>query len=449
MGESEDRIYQLNISEFIEEVRDNGVLRKAWYNNPELGNCLFKETHKPSWLAVDIRSDWSEKVIYEIATLLNLPVARYEFATGYVNESTESVDGIVSVNCIPINSTEISGEKFLMANINYESSNHSEYIVERVLNTLQLGKVMPPKSWTHIPNIDSGAKLFVGYLILDALVNNKDRHDHNWGVIAIGNRLELIPSFDHGFSLGASENISKPEFSISYYLDRYRSSFHDGDGALPTLEVFVRAAKLYPEAAQIWQDKLRSITPEQIDEIFNRIPEGRITPTAATFAKALLEYNRSQILNLDLESIQPQLDEQAILTAIETLKQEVIEASKLPTLDFDKDTLSYMRDFVIYRSTKDSNNLQPTLEYEDELNRRLFKAIEDDISIFSGYISEIKYLIEEEMSDEGLINPLSLDDSGDEEDSDDSDKYKSNPITKPENSSPPNQSQSDDLGESI
>ena len=53
------------------------------------------------------------------------------------------------------------------------------------------------------------------------------------------------------------------------------------------------------------------------------------------------------------------------------------------------------------------------------------------------------------MSNEGLINPLSLDDSGDEEDSDDSDKYKSNPITKPENSSPPNQSQSDDLGESI
>jgi hypothetical protein len=443
MRESEDRIYQLNISEFIEEVRDNGVLRKAWYNNPELGNCLFKETHKLSWLAVDIRSDWSEKVVYKIATLLNLPVARYEFAIGYVNESSESVDGIVSVNCIPINSTEISGEKFLMANINYESSNHSEYIVERVLNSFELGKVMPPKSWTQIPDIDSGAKLFVGYLMLDALVNNKDRHDHNWGVIAIDDRLELIPSFDHGFSLGASENILKPEFSISYYLDRYRSSFHDGDEALATLEVFARAAQIYPDAAKIWQDKLRAITSEQIDEIFERIPEGRITPTAATFAKALLEYNQAQILNLDLELIQPQLDEQAILTAIETLKQEVREISNLTTIDFDEDNLSYMRDFVVYRSTKDSNNLQPAIEYADELYRRLFKAIEDDISIFSeGSISSLKDLIEAEMSDEGLINPLSLDDSDDN-------MLKSNPITKTENSSPPKQSQSDDLGESV
>jgi hypothetical protein len=300
MGDLEYPIYELNISGFTEEVRDNGVLRKAWYNNSELGKCLFKETHKPSWLAVDIRSDWSEKVIYEIAKLLELPVARYEFATGSIKESSESVDGILSVNCIPENSTEFSGEDFLMEQINYESSNRSEYVVERVLNALELGKVMPPESWTQMPDIDSGAKLFVGYLMLDALVNNKDRHDHNWGVIAIGNRLELIPSFDHGFSLGASENISKPEFSISYYLDRYRSPFHDRGEPLTPFEVFSNAAKLYPETAQIWQDKLRLITPQQIDEVFERIPEGRITPAAAKFAQDLLAFNQELILSLDL-----------------------------------------------------------------------------------------------------------------------------------------------------
>jgi hypothetical protein len=43
---------------------------------------------------------------------------------------------------------------------------------------------------------------------------------------------------------------------------------------------------------------LRSITPTQIDEIFNRIPEGRITPIADRFARQLLEYNREKILEI-------------------------------------------------------------------------------------------------------------------------------------------------------
>jgi hypothetical protein len=47
------------------------------------------------------------------------------------------------------------------------------------------------------------------------------------------------------------------------------------------------------------------------------------------------------------------------------------------------------------------------------------------------------------MENEGLINPQCL------EDNSDSDIYKSNPIVKLENANPPEQSQSDDLGESI
>jgi hypothetical protein len=38
------------------------------------------------------------------------------------------------------------------------------------------------------------------------------------------------------------------------------------------------------------------ITPEQINEIFDRIPEGRITPISATFAKDLLAYNQNELL---------------------------------------------------------------------------------------------------------------------------------------------------------
>jgi hypothetical protein len=40
-------------------------------------------------LISDARMDWSEKVTREISKLLGLPAARYEFATGYFEESTE------------------------------------------------------------------------------------------------------------------------------------------------------------------------------------------------------------------------------------------------------------------------------------------------------------------------------------------------------------------------
>jgi hypothetical protein len=50
---------------------------------------------KMTWDRGKYYSDWSEKVIYEIATLLNLPVARYEFASlstsraNYINLSRD------------------------------------------------------------------------------------------------------------------------------------------------------------------------------------------------------------------------------------------------------------------------------------------------------------------------------------------------------------------------
>jgi hypothetical protein len=425
----------------------------CWYKSTELGKFFFKEANpSPILPYYTPPADWSEKAACEIAKLLNLPVARYELATLIIDGTNEKIDGVISVNCFPAESKiafSNTGEELLIMASQFDKSSSNAHTIENNLIALDLADVKPPSNWeAKIIGINTGAEVFVGYILLDALINNIDRHSSNWGVIGVkegtGIKLELMPSFDHALSLGSNDN-NEFNLSPSAYVNEYSlSAFREENYNLSTLEVFNRAAELYPEAAAIWKEKLAAITSSQIEEIFDRIPEGRITPTAATFAKALLEYNRSQILNLDLESIQPQLDEQAILTAIETLKQEVIEACKLPTLDFDEDTLSYMRDFVIHRSTKNSNASQSTVGYEDELNRRLFEAIENDLSIFDkGDVLNLKYLIQEEMENEGLINSYCLDDSSG------SDMYKSNPIAKLENTNPPKQSQSDDLGESI
>jgi hypothetical protein len=44
---------------------------------------------------------------------------------------------------------------------------------------------------------------FCGYLILDALVANRDRHEQNWEILrSPGGQVPLAPSYDHGNSLG-------------------------------------------------------------------------------------------------------------------------------------------------------------------------------------------------------------------------------------------------------
>lgn len=52
------------------------------------------------------------------------------------------------------------------------------------------------------------------------------------------------------------------------------------------------------QAAKIWSDQLAALNPDDINQIFNRLPEGRITEVSANFAKRLIEYNRTELLRL-------------------------------------------------------------------------------------------------------------------------------------------------------
>jgi hypothetical protein len=299
--DAEYQIYNLDPALILDRQVEDGMLRKDWYLHPELGKCLFKEAAPTQAIISDARTDWTEKVVNQIANLLGLPVARYELATGYFGNSPTLVEGVVSINCVPENAQVVTGEEFLTEVLDCNLDDPRQYTIENVLKALDLADVNIPSNWQQpIPGIDTGAKLFVGYMMLDCLVNNSDRHDHNWGVMAVGERIELISSFDHGLSLGSTdEDEDKPNLSLSDYVNRYsQSCFQEGYNKLPTLTVFERCIRLYPDAARIWQERLTQVNLTQVQEIFNRIPNGRITPIAAKFAIELLFYNQTRIVDL-------------------------------------------------------------------------------------------------------------------------------------------------------
>jgi hypothetical protein len=101
--------------------------------------------------------------------------------------------------------------------------------------------------------------------------------------------------------LGLSTDLNLFDVSSSSFTNQ------EGTKRLSMLEVFKRAASLKPQAAQIWSDQLAALNPADINQIFNRIPEGRITEVSANFAKGLIEYNRNELLKisqLELENKQ-------------------------------------------------------------------------------------------------------------------------------------------------
>jgi hypothetical protein len=285
----------------VDVEANDGIIPKIWTDDNELGICLFKVAHRTPGSSRDVRVDWAEKVVSEIAVLLGIPTAKYEFATTYFENSLEPVEGIVSINCISMSSVRQSGEKLLNQIIDDGSEQSQQYTIENIMEALDLAQVKRPSNYNRIPaGIESGAETFVGYICLDALVDNWDRHAENWSII-LGEEIELMPCYDYGESLCSGEtDEEKQSIDLDEYIQVSSSSFTNQEGTkrLSMSEVFKRAASLKPQAAQIWIDQLAALNPADINQIFNRIPEGRITEVSANFAKGLIEYNRTELLRL-------------------------------------------------------------------------------------------------------------------------------------------------------
>jgi hypothetical protein len=302
------QIYRIEPSQIIinREIAD-GVLGKVWCHHPELGECLFKEGSLNQSIVSESKFsvDWSEKVVSELASLLNLPTARSELAIGSLGDLSDFVEGVVSINCVPLGAVVLTGSEFLSEQTDYDPDNPRHYSIEKVLAALDAANVQPPSSWQQPePSINTGVELFVGYLLLDALTANSHHHDRNWSIISLGENIELMPTYDRGLSLGSiDEDSDKFDLSLSDYVETVTSPFQDGNNRLSTLTVFTRAARLYADAGKIWQERLDAIALAQIDEIFNRIPDNRISPIAKNFARQLLEHNCQEIMKIDLESL--------------------------------------------------------------------------------------------------------------------------------------------------
>lgn len=285
------------------EVEDMGSKRKFWFRYQD-EMWLFKQARPRTG------EHWAEKVASEIAEILGLPTHHVELA------QSEGTPGCAVLSFLGKNEILVHGNE-LMAGVVDGYDKHKEWgqadhNFENIVTTLE--------SRFPVPEIRKRVSLrFVGYLVLDALIGNTDRHHENWGIVQkteishdletkrlrLSLRTSLAPTFDHGSCLGRElldvkrQTILEQPLAIRRYIQKGTGGIFLDNQAKKGLSPMALAeliAGRYPELFKPWQKRISELGNNFAQEILERVPSSYMSETSKRFVSAFLKESRNLIL---------------------------------------------------------------------------------------------------------------------------------------------------------
>lgn len=286
-----------------------GTKEKFWLRNPNTGQRVMVK-----YAREDTGEDWSEKLAHELARKLHVPCYRVDlFQSGNVHGvlcwdflgRDRLADAGADPSLIHGNELLFQRDQAYPTENKYGVAQHTVEAVRAVLEPCTPRPLSPEQGNVFRDGFDT----FVGYLMLDALIGNTDRHHENWGVVSqrtpAGHHLRIAPSYDHASSLGRELNDikrrgrldSSGKGTIEDYLNKAFSALRrTGGQKLTALEAFHEAALLRPAAAEVWKNELERTTLAVLTAEVEKVPPTRLSDTGKSFARQLLTYNYHRIL---------------------------------------------------------------------------------------------------------------------------------------------------------
>ena len=190
--------------------------------------------------------------------------------------------------------------------VTYRAGQHT---INHVVAALKVIKPLTPIGWDSSVEVTDAVGVFTGYLMLDALVSNQDRHHENWAIInSVAYGLRLAPTFDHASSLGRNEtdehrverlNSKDKGRSVEHFCSRARSGFYKNKRdakSMGTVAAFHEIAKKNPTAARYWLDRLDGLNSMDFKNAIDQVPNSLISNAARLFALKMLEINKTRLL---------------------------------------------------------------------------------------------------------------------------------------------------------
>lgn len=246
-----------------------GTKRKFWYRDPDTKNeWLFKYPRERTG------EHWAEKIAAEVAGALGVDHATAELAV------FEGHKGVALRSFVSHGEELVHGNQLMeIAVDSYNPEAGFRYKRHSLANIWECLGLLSRLTESDLPTTK---RLFAGYLLLDAVVGNTDRHHENWGIsLGAGRGVRLAPSFDHGSSLGRELRDERrlarlSEDQVGAYLERGRGGVYWSEeevhGPSP-LELFRLASRRYPNAFLPTLGGIDRFSGVNVRELVDRVPE--------------------------------------------------------------------------------------------------------------------------------------------------------------------------------
>jgi len=301
----------VELTPVVNDIEQLGTKEKFWffYEGDKENLQLFKYSRAQTG------EHWSEKCAAEFCRLLDIPHASYDLA------SCNGRYGVVTPNIIPTGFRMVMGNEVLHSSTSgypvpllphEKRVRVREHTVTRVLGLLDKDLIKPPICEIELSGLNA-ADVFCGYLMLDALISNQDRHHENWAIMLNNETGEqfLCATYDHAASLGREMldeereerlNTKDKNRQIPCFVSKARSELFKAKTdtkALLTVEAFQHAVEGRDVARDHWLGKLRALSEQSIAEVFNQVPASCITECTRKFATLMVIENRRRLLQND------------------------------------------------------------------------------------------------------------------------------------------------------
>ncbi len=258
-----------------------------------------------SWLFKFPRASgehWAEKLAAQIAGLLELPHAQVELAT------LQGVPGVASRDILLRGESLVHGNELLCTLIqDYDRDKRWKQIDHSLANIWEAIEL-------RVYFCEEAKRTFAGYLVLDAIIGNTDRHHENWAFVRdIYSRYRLGESYDHGSSLGRElQDTSRKQrcrewilnnAALPQYLQRSHGSIYwdtnDSKGPPPIqLVALALSDALYRPYFLPWLEKLGTPFLAGVHREIDAVPEGWMSPLGREFAKAMVSCSTGMLQRL-------------------------------------------------------------------------------------------------------------------------------------------------------
>jgi hypothetical protein len=295
-----NRLARLDVTQWeLVGTEWEGLTEHPWLREPETGDLWLWKPAEGRRL--QRREDLAEAVVSRIAFDYGIPCAHVVLA------AREGNQGCLSRDVKPRDTTIDSGEMLLNAlDQNFSAKDHTPalHCVSVIRDVLQ-GKLGP--SAVGVLSTLNAFDCFAGYLMLDALVLNRDRHAVNWAVLRDKRGIQadrLCPLYDNASALALSmsdQTMGRRLASrgVRSYLERedYARRFALRDGQPDSLVALAAEAlaAATPSAREHWRSVLMAITRHAINNALASVPE--LSAVASNFACEVVLVQRERLLN--------------------------------------------------------------------------------------------------------------------------------------------------------